>query len=330
MTAVEKGVISMERSMRYAYEIYKTKSFSKAAENLYISQPALSAIIRKLEENLGTPLFDRSVKPVICTPAGLYYIYCAEQIMNIEEGMAQYFEDISSLKKGTIRIGASSYFCSSVLPDLLRSFHEEYPYIDFQLSESNSTPFLREQLLSREIDFAISSNTYPSAEYDRIVLEQESIILAVPSSSPVNQKAADYSYSYDEMTQLLDSGSLKDASGRFAPLDLFKDEKFITIDRNSDLVPRIISMFKAHGAVPEFIMHLEQMSSCYYMAASQFGSTFLRSSTLHTVKDTGNLCLYLIDSPLANREAYLYYKKGGYLSRSMEAFISWITKEKLL
>ena len=77
----------MERPMQYAYEIYKQKSFSKSAEKLYISQPALSAIIRKLEDSLGVPIFDRSTKPVSLTPAGEYYIHCAEVIMAMETGM---------------------------------------------------------------------------------------------------------------------------------------------------------------------------------------------------------------------------------------------------
>ena len=109
----------MEKPMRYAYEIYRQKSFSKAAESLYISQPALSAIIRKLEETLETPIFDRSTKPVSLTPAGEYYIHCTEQIMSIEAGMEQYFDDIQTLKKGRIRIGASTFFCSNILPHLL-------------------------------------------------------------------------------------------------------------------------------------------------------------------------------------------------------------------
>ena len=61
---------------------------------LYISQPALSAIILKLEDSLGTQIFDRSTKPISLTEAGEYYISCIEQIMNIEKGMNQYFEDI--------------------------------------------------------------------------------------------------------------------------------------------------------------------------------------------------------------------------------------------
>lgn len=318
----------MERPMRYAYEIYRQKSFSKAAEALYISQPALSAIIRKLEESLGTALFDRSTKPVSLTPEGEYYMQCAVQIMNIEKGMEQYFDDISTLKKGTLHIGASTYFCCSVLPDLFHAFRKKYPYITVHLEENNSTPQLKEHLQNREIDFALSSNTYPPEDYDSFVLDSEAIILAVPCTDTINETLQDMYYTYDEMIKLIEKEEWTSPALKKVSPVLFKDQKFITIDKNSDLYPRILRMFKEYDETPEIIMHLQQMSSCYYMAAGGFGSAFLRSSTLRTFKDTGNLYFYLIDSPLSIRQTRFYYKKGGYVSKAMQAFMDF-TREAL-
>lgn len=315
----------MERPMQYAYEVYRQKSFSKAAEQLYISQPALSAIIRKLEESLETPLFDRSTKPVSLTPAGEYYIRCAEQIMAVETGMQQYFQDVLELKKGSVRIGASSYFCCNLLPDILRRFRDRYPDLTVDITESNSTPDLKSRLTRKEIDFAMTSNTYPAEEYDCIRLGSESIILAVPADRPVNAGLEDFRYSYDEIHALLEEGEdfLPD---RLAPLRRFGSEPFITIDRISDLYPRILTMFREEGLTPNIVMHLQQMSSCYFMAASGFGCAFLRSSTLQTVRDTGNLCFYCLDSPHSLRTTRLYRKRGGYMSRAMEAFADFVGK----
>ena len=313
----------MERPMQYTYEIYRQKSFSKAAEKLYISQPALSAIIRKLEDSLGVPLFDRSTKPISLTPAGEYYIHCAEQIMAVETGMQQYFDDMLALKKGSVRIGASSYFCSNILPDVLRRFKEIYPYISVHLLESNSTPELREKLLSKEIDFALTSNTYPYEDYECLELGYESIILAVPADHPVNEALTGFRYSYNEIVELL-SSDRNDETIRRTPLHYFQNESFITIDRISDLYPRILTMFREEGVTPDIVMHLQQMSSCYFMAANGFGCAFLRSSTLQTVKDTGKLYFYCIDSPHARRMTRLYYKRGGYMSRAMDAFVNFV------
>ena len=61
----------MFNSMNYVYEVYKERSFSKAAANLYISQPSLSATVKKVEERIGAPIFDRSVSPIQLTESGI-------------------------------------------------------------------------------------------------------------------------------------------------------------------------------------------------------------------------------------------------------------------
>lgn len=73
----------MFQYMNYVYEVYKTGSFSKAARNLYLTQPALSIAIRKEEQELGQPLFDRSTSRVTLTEAGKAYIESAETIRSL-------------------------------------------------------------------------------------------------------------------------------------------------------------------------------------------------------------------------------------------------------
>ena len=313
----------MERPMRYAYEIYRKGSISRAAESLYISQPALSAIIKKLEESLGAPIFDRSTKPLRLTPEGEYYIHCTEQIKAIETDMQQYFDDLENMKRGSLRIGASTYFCSNILPDLLNRFRQVYPNIRITLEENNSTPQLKDHLLAKEIDFALTSNTYPGNDFEEIRLSSESVILAIPKDREVNRILQGSAYSFEEMAELsrydADLSNVKRIS-----LRALAQEEFITIDRISDLYPRILSMFKEYEISPKIIMHLQQMSSCYYMASNGFGCTFLRSATLQTVKDTGELAFYFIDSPRSTRFTRMYYKKGGYMTKAMQAFLAWL------
>ena len=78
----------MLKNRDYVYAVYLNKSFSKAAQQLYISQPALSAAIKKVEEEIQLPLFDRSSSPIQLIPAGEYYIESIEKIMEIEKEMA--------------------------------------------------------------------------------------------------------------------------------------------------------------------------------------------------------------------------------------------------
>ena len=93
----------MFQYMNYVYEVYKTGSFSKAARNLYLTQPALSIAIKKEEQELGQPLFDRSTSRVTLTEAGKAYIESAETIRSLESGMRLYCSDLSGLRTGSVQ-----------------------------------------------------------------------------------------------------------------------------------------------------------------------------------------------------------------------------------
>lgn len=313
----------MEKVMLYAYEIYRQKSFSRAAEKLYISQPALSAIIKKLEQELNTVLFDRSTKPLHLTESGKYYIHCVEQIMAVENSMKQYFDDLSELNTGKIAIGTSTYFCSNILPPLMRAFSEKYPGIEFSIKENNSTAQLQEYLRNGVIDLALSSNNYPEQEFDSRIYDLETIILAVPKNHKINEKFKDYNFTYE---QIIENDQTPGRIYPGVPLDAFQHEKFLTIHKNSDLYPRLLAMFEEFHIKPEIAMTLQQMSSCYFMASNDFGSAILRAATLKSVKNTHNLCFYYIDSKHSTRASRYYFRKNAYMSKAVSAFLDFVTQ----
>lgn len=94
----------------YVYQVYKEKSFSKAAKNLFISQPALSATIKKIETKLGVQLFERTTTSVTLTEAGEAYIDTARKIMELESDLAVYLEDLSNLNTGRLVLAGTAFF----------------------------------------------------------------------------------------------------------------------------------------------------------------------------------------------------------------------------
>ena len=88
----------MFQGMEYVYEVYKEKSFSKAAASLFISQPSLSANVKRIEKRIGCPIFDRSTKPLQLTECGRKYIESVEQIMEIEKNFRDFIRDWGELK----------------------------------------------------------------------------------------------------------------------------------------------------------------------------------------------------------------------------------------
>ena len=132
----------------YIYAIYQEHSFSKAAQKLFVSQPWLSSVVKKVEQEIKTPLFDRSTNPISLTPAGEYYIQQVEKVMAIEEDMREHFAALSG-PDTQLHIGSSMFFCTYVLPRLFQEFREQNPQITLTLTEGSSAA-LSEKLLYDE------------------------------------------------------------------------------------------------------------------------------------------------------------------------------------
>ena len=119
----------MFQGMEYVYAVYKEKSFSKAAKKLFISQPSLSANVKREEKNIGYPIFDRSTKPLSLTEPGKKYIETVESIVSAQCAFKNYINDLGELKTGSLLIGGSSLYSSWILPSLMRNFASKYPHI---------------------------------------------------------------------------------------------------------------------------------------------------------------------------------------------------------
>ncbi len=99
----------METIAKYAYKVYKKGSFTKAAKELYISQPSLSAAILRLEKELGFCIFDRSTIPCSLTAEGKVYMESLEEIFESESNMRKRIGELSDIDHGKITVGGSSY-----------------------------------------------------------------------------------------------------------------------------------------------------------------------------------------------------------------------------
>ena len=112
----------MFKKMSYVYTVYEEKSFSKAAERLFVSQPSLSAMVKKEESDYGITIFDRTTTPVSLTPDGEYYIRTARRILKLESDMRQHFRECSRGLGGRVTFGGSSFFCANILSGVVKQF----------------------------------------------------------------------------------------------------------------------------------------------------------------------------------------------------------------
>lgn len=129
-------------------------NFSRAAEELYISQPAVSQQISALEQELGVPLFDRQGRTVRLTKAGAVALHHSQQILRTYADMTRLIADLTEEPRGSLAIGASYTYGEYVLPHVLAPFLAEYPAITPVISIANSRD-IEERIAQGELDLGI-------------------------------------------------------------------------------------------------------------------------------------------------------------------------------
>ncbi|WP_186429160.1 LysR family transcriptional regulator [Clostridium sp. BSD9I1] len=310
----------MFQGMDYVYEVYKEGSFSKAAKNLYISQPALSAYIKKIETSLGVPLFDRSTTPVHLTEPGKMYIQAILQVKAIQNNLEEYFQDITTLKTGKISIGGATFFCSFVLPDIIAEFKKQHPGITVDLVEVNSFG-LQEELMKETIDLGIECCYLDTKQFENHVIGKENIILAVPKDYKINDELNNYRLSFQDISKN------KHLSPDFPSVQLnkFANEPFVMLKKGNDMYTRGMKLCQQAGFVPKAVMHLDQLMTSYHIACKGIGIAFIRDSLVRYMNFNQDVYFYKLDGELSSRELVLIRKKNRYLSKSVDVFINSIT-----
>ena len=219
----------MFQGMEYVYEVYKEKSFSKAAANLFISQPSLSANVKRVENRIGYPIFDRSTKPLGLTECGKEYIRCVEEILGIHRSFSAFIHDWDKLSTGNLTLGGSNLFSSWILPPLISAFVTCYPHIKINLIEE-STAQLAELLQKGSVDLILDNTALNPDIFDSRIFHEEHLILAVPSHFPINSSLKDY-----QITDLqIQNGSFLNPSFPIVPLKSFKGLPFIMMRNEND------------------------------------------------------------------------------------------------
>lgn len=309
----------MFQGMEYVYEVYKERSFSKAAANLFISQPSLSATIKRIEQQIGYPLFDRSTKPLGVTECGERYIETVKQILSAQNDFIDYINDWGNLKTGKLRVGGSNFFSSWVLPELIGNFARQYPLIEIVLIEE-STANLEQLLQNGSLDFAVDNCLLDEAVFDHCIFQEEHLLLAVPRSFPVNEGLTEYQISIEDIKH----SRFLSPEVKPVPLKAFQKEPFIMLKPENDTGKRALGICRKNHLHPHVFFELDQQLTAYNITCSGMGISFIGDMLISRVPDNLNLVYYKLPMDGSSRNVYFYWKKGRYFSRAMEEFLNSI------
>lgn len=172
------------KEYRYVYEIAKQGGISKAARELYISQPSLSGYLKNLEARLGFRIFEMAGGKIKPTSEGELYLEHARQILGIDESLMETLEKIRHNKSGIVRIGVPVTRSAYVLPNIVCACKEAYPDIEVKIVEGISRE-LEELVYHREVDFILGNRPFKRYSLAYQELFEEQTVLVVPNQFEV-------------------------------------------------------------------------------------------------------------------------------------------------
>lgn len=172
--------------LKYFLKVAERGNFTRAAEDLQISQPALSRSIQKLEEELGQPVFERKARSIALTEAGtLLQARASEVLAILTDTKAEITDDG---KSGRVRVGAIPTIAPYLLPEILKGFSEAFPGANLVVQE-NTTDQLLKSCTQGEIDLAIVALPVPVKYLDVEELFEEELHLVLPPEHPLVNKS---------------------------------------------------------------------------------------------------------------------------------------------
>lgn len=311
----------MFRNKEYVLTVVKEKGFTKAAETLFVSQPSLSSSIKRIEEKIGSPIFDRSSTPVTLTEVGQEYVKYALEIEEKENDFARYVSDHTNLLAGTIKLGGSSFFASFMLPEMVSEFNKKHPKIKFEIFE-DSTKNLMNKLSMGNLDLVIDNATVTDENIISEIYTTERILLAVPKKLEINNQLSKYRMSAEDIK--LDKHL---ENGKSVELEKFRNEKFILLNHENDTGKRAEKLFRKYGIEPKTIFHLDQQVTAYNVSCTGMGISFVSDTLVKRIGASPEVYYYKLPDKSTVRNIYLYQKKNHYLSLSARKFIEYNIKQ---
>ncbi|MCW5976452.1 MAG: LysR family transcriptional regulator [Bryobacteraceae bacterium] len=160
-------------------EIVRLKSFSKAAQTCYRTQPAISAQVRQLEQELSASLFDRLGTRIELTPAGKILAEYAEQILSLRRQAQENIQELERVPRGELVIAANEATCIYVLPEVFSEYKKEFPNVQLQVDRSYSSRVVQ-AVMENQADFGITQLPVQEKKLEIVRIHTDEIKLLAP------------------------------------------------------------------------------------------------------------------------------------------------------
>ncbi|MDJ0775314.1 MAG: LysR family transcriptional regulator [Mastigocoleus sp. MO_167.B18] len=275
-------------------------SFKRAADSLYVSQPAVSLQVQNLERQLDVPLFDRGGRRAQLTEAGHLLLNYGEKILSLCQETCRAIEDLQNLQGGTLIVGASQTTGTYLLPRMIGQFRQKYPDVGVQL-HVHSTRRTAWSVANGQVDLAIIGGEVPAElmeSLEMVPYSEDELALIIPTFHP------------------------------FAKLETIQKEdlyklQFIALDSQST-IRKVIDQVLTRGDIDtrrlKIEMELNSIEAIKNAVQSGLGTAFVSTSAISKELQMGVLHCTPIEGVVVKRTLWLIFNPNRYRSKAAEAF----------
>lgn len=281
--------------LRIFYCVAKNLSFTKAAKELFITQPAVTAQVKLFEECCELKLFKKKGRSVCLTDEGTALYSHASKIFDYEKEIEGVIDELKNLRQGVLRIGTTKTYARYFMPFLMRAFHEHYPEIKIHLDEGSSKDMIYSLLqLRNEIAIVTKVEDLTDVEFFPFTLEE--MILIVSPRHPLSSKA-------------------------FISVEELAQEPIIMRESGSGTRKYVNELFERHQCIPNILMETSNTEFIKELVARGDGVSFLVKESVEAQLLDNQLTTIPIEGEDIALDTNIAYLRKQPLSHSSQAFL---------
>ncbi len=281
--------------LHYFQTVANLEHFTRAAESLMVSQPALSRSMARLEEELGVPLFDRHGRTVSLNRYGHIFLKRVNRaLLEIAEGQKE-IQDLVNPSSGTVSLGFIHSQGTNLVPDLIGSFRKQYPAITFQLFQ-NTSRLILDQLEAAEADFCLCTQPAGREGIKWTELYTEKLFVIVPKEHRLANRA-----------------SIK--------LNEVAEDPFILVKKGNGLREITDRLIREAGFTPNVTFEGEELTTVASLVAANLGVAIIPHLRGLDLK---NLAELPVSEPICQRIIGMAWVEGRYLSPAARRFQEFV------
>jgi DNA-binding transcriptional LysR family regulator len=288
------------RQLRAFVAVHQLRKLSAAAEKLFVTQSAVSMLIRQLEDGLGTRLFDRTTRSLQATAAASEMLPAAERILRDVDSLSADFRELAQLQRGRICLAITPTLASFLLPEAIRRFGEAHPGVRVVVDDCAPDQFVA-RILGEHVDFGIGTPERPGAEVETQTLMRDhlSLVCARGHALAASKKPV-----------------------RWADL---AGHPVITVRPGYGIRPLIDATAAQAGVALEVVNEVSFLSTALWMTASGMGPSIMPSAFARAAGDAA-LVVRSLTAPRVSRDVFVVTKRGRSLSAASRSFIETLRR----